>query len=232
MITRSISAFIVMMLMAGTIQALEVKITPDRERVQVIHEDGLVKIQRIQDQNHTIEGGFAKTSRKCPPFCIEPMEVAPGVRTVGELELMDFMEQKLPGEEGLVIDARVTSWHERGTIPGSVNIPFTTFELKPDDPKLIEALRTLGGKPRSDVGGITRSLEGMGFMGGDEKTDFWDFTRAKELVLWCNGPWCGQSPRAINALLKLGYPANKLNYYRGGMQMWQIFGLTTVVPKK
>lgn len=232
MITRSIAAFIVMMLMAGTIQALEVKIRPDRDKVQVIHGDDLVKIQRIQDQNHTIEGGFAKTSRKCPPFCIEPMEVAPGVRTVGELELMEFMEQKLPGEEGLVIDARVTSWHLRGTIPGSINIPFTTFELKPDDPKLIKALRELGGKPRSDVSGITRSLEGMGLMGGDEKTDFWDFTRAKELVLWCNGPWCGQSPRAINALLKLGYPASKLNYYRGGMQMWQIFGLTTVVPKQ
>lgn len=232
MITRTLIALIALMVMTTSVMALEVKITPDREYVQVIHEDGLVKIQRIQDQNHTIEGGFAKTSRKCPPFCIEPNEVAPGVETIGELELMDFMEQKLPGDEGLVIDARVTSWYERGTIPGSVNIPFTTFELKPDDPKLIEALRKLGGKPRNDVSGITRSLENMGLMGGDEKTDYWDFTRAKELVLWCNGPWCGQSPRAIRALLDLGYPASKLHYYRGGMQMWQIFGLTTVVPGK
>ena len=232
MITRTLIALIALMVMTTAVMALEVKITPDREYVQVIHEDGLVKIQRIQDQNHTIEGGFAKTSRKCPPFCIEPNEVAPGVKTIGELELMDFMEQKLPGDEGLVIDARVTSWYERGTIPGSVNIPFTTFELKPDDAKLIEALRKLGGKPRNDVSGITRSLENMGLMGGEEKTDYWDFTRAKELVLWCNGPWCGQSPRAIRALIELGYPASKLNYYRGGMQMWQIFGLTTVVPKK
>jgi rhodanese-related sulfurtransferase len=49
-------------------------------------------------------------------------------------------------------------------------------------------------------------------------------------LLWCNGPWCGQSPRAIRALISLGYPAEKLYYYRGGMQMWQSLGLTTVLP--
>ena len=34
----------------------------------------------------------------------------------------------------------------------------------------------------------------------------------------------------IRALAKLGYPLNRMHYYRGGMQMWQILGLTTVVP--
>ena len=27
-----------------------------------------------------------------------------------------------------------------------------------------------------------------------------------------------------------GYPPDKLRYYRGGMQMWQVLGLTTVIP--
>jgi len=49
-------------------------------------------------------------------------------------------------------------------------------------------------------------------------------------VLWCNGPACGQSPRAIRGLLKVGYPADRIYYYRGGMQMWQLWGLTTVIP--
>lgn len=222
--------FLVVFFLAGPLAALEVQVSEGRDQVQVIHEGELVKIRRIQDLNHQISGGFAKTSRKCPPFCIQPLVVAPGVETVAELELFAFMEDELAGEEGFLIDARVTSWFEKGTIPGSINIPFTVFELKPDDPKLVEALQKLGGKKRTDVSDFSRSLESLGLMGGDKKTDYWDFNQAREVVLWCNGPWCGQSPRAIRALLNLGYPAEKLKYYRGGMQMWQVFGLTTIIP--
>lgn len=222
--------FLVGFALVGPAAALEVQVSEGKDQVQVIHEGKLVKIRRIQDLNHQITGGFAKTSRKCPPFCIQPMVVAPGVETVGELELFAFMEKKLPDEDGYLIDARVTSWFEKGTIPGSINIPFTVFELKPNDPKLVQALQKLGGKKRTDVSDFSRSLESLGLMGGDKKTDYWDFNRAREVVLWCNGPWCGQSPRAIRALLKLGYPAEKIKYYRGGMQMWQVFGLTTVIP--
>ena len=73
--------------------AMEVKLTPSQSHVEVIHNGDVVKVQRIQDQNHHINGGFAKTSRKCPPFCIQPMQVAPGVRTVGELDIFSFMEK-------------------------------------------------------------------------------------------------------------------------------------------
>jgi len=56
----------------------------------------------------------------------------------------------------------------------------------------------------------------------------WDFTDAKILVIYCNGLWCGKSPRMIRKLIKLGYPAQKIKYYRGGMQAWKSVGLTTV----
>ena len=56
------------------------------------------------------------------------------------------------------------------------------------------------------------------------------FKRAKTLVFFCNGPWCGQSPTNIRVLLKHGYPPHKLKYYRGGMQMWESLGLTTIKP--
>jgi hypothetical protein len=42
--------------------------------------------------------------------------------------------------------------------------------------------------------------------------------------------WCGQSPHAIKNLLALGYPAEKIYYYRGGMQAWQSLGLTVHTP--
>lgn len=214
----------------GTGFAMEVKLTPTQGHVEVIHDGDVVKVQRIQDQNHQLNGGFAKTSRKCPPFCIQPMLVAPGVRTVGELDIFGFMEKQLLDGTGLIVDARTSAWHMRGTIPGSINIPFTTFKLDAHESQLIEAMKKLGVRPRGKVNGLARNLEKIGLLSDDLRNDDWDFEGAKELILWCNGPWCGQSPRAINLLIKLGYPAEKLYYYRGGMQMWQLFGLTTVIP--
>ena len=212
-------------------QALDVKLTPEKDYIEVIHQGKLIKVQRIQDQEHKLQGGFAKTSRKCPPFCIQSMEVAPGVKTIGQLEVFDFMVKELLDEKGLIIDARTPAWWQRGTIPGSINIPFNVFTKEDGDPELIEAMEKIGVKRRSEVGGFTRAMEQMGLMGGDLKSDLWDFTDAKSLVMWCNGVWCGQSPRAIHGLLSHGFPPEKILYYRGGMQVWQSLGLTVVVPE-
>lgn len=211
--------------------ALDVKITPDLEVVDVRPPGGQsTQIQRIQDQNNVITGSFAKTSRKCPPFCIQPMRVGPGVSTVGEVEFIEFIQKKLNNGRGVVIDARTEKWHARGTIPGSINLPFTLFTLPADDPRLIEALGKLGVRPAGESEfSVDRMLAKIGLASSANLPD-WDFTNAKDLLLWCNGIWCGQSPRAIRGLTELGYPANKLYYYRGGMQVWQTLGLSTVIP--
>ena len=221
------AALLTMQVMASN---LEVKITQEKPYTVVNHGSELIKVQRIQDTSHTIDGSFAKTSRPCPPFCVNPLNIGDGVATVAELEVIKFMETALQRGDGVMIDSRTPSWHEKGTIPGSVNIPFTVFEKPSDDPELAEVLERLGAKERDDVNVVMRSLEKVGLFSGSQKTDTWDFSEAKQLLLWCNGPWCGQSPRAIRALLSLGYPAEKLYYYRGGMQMWQSLGLTTVLP--
>jgi rhodanese-related sulfurtransferase len=57
-----------------------------------------------------------------------------------------------------------------------------------------------------------------------------DYSQAKTLVMFCNGMWCGQSPNNILNLLKFGYPADKIKWYRGGMQDWEVLGLSTVKP--
>ncbi len=208
-----------------------VKITKDKSYSTVHDGKELIKISRIQDTSHVIDGSFAKTSRPCPPFCITPLSVDKGVTTVAELEVIKFMETSMYRGKGVIIDARTPGWHKKGTIPGSINIPFTTFEKDSNDIELAEIFESLGAVERDNVNSVLRMVEDFGFLGGDQKTEKWDFSDAKELLLWCNGPWCGQSPRAIRALLKAGYPAEKLFYYRGGMQMWQSLGLTTVVPK-
>ncbi len=207
-----------------------VQLDNNRMSIETVHNGQVIKVQRIQDLDHTISGFFAHTSHPCPPHCIEPIQIAPGVKTVGEREVFDFMSNEVINGDGVLVDARLPEWNKKGTIPGSVNIPFTVLEASDNDPRLADALYRLGVNKRGETGLVTRYLERLGFLGGNLKTDHWDFTHAKKLILFCNGPWCGQSPRAIKALLKLGYPADRLAYYRGGMQMWQLYGLTTIVP--
>lgn len=49
---------------------------------------------------------------------VQPLEVAPGVRTVGELELVYFLEQG-----ALLVDSRTSGSLGGRTIPGAVNLP-------------------------------------------------------------------------------------------------------------
>ena len=164
------------------------------------------KIQRVQKEDSYLTNTFALTSRPSPPFFIEPFTVSDGVETFGELEVLDFISKK----KGLFIDARLANWFAKSAIPSAVNIPFKLFLS--ETPEREKILKDLGGE-------YTKSGE-------------WDFTNAKTILLYCNGAWCGQSPTAINALIDLGYPKSKMKYYRGGMQSWQLLGLTTIVPKE
>ncbi len=182
-----------------------VKITPEIPFVEVSHQGTPIQIKRIQDTSNKLIDDFSKTSRPCPPFCIHPMLAAPGVETIGEIELLKFLTTKVKSGQGLLIDARMPKFFNSETIPGSINIPFILFTGE-DSQKIINLL------------------------GVKKKGNKFNFASAKELVLFCNGPWCDQSPRAIKALIKAGYPASKLKYYRGGMQLWKVFSLTTVLP--
>ncbi|HFD11496.1 MAG TPA: rhodanese-like domain-containing protein [Crenotrichaceae bacterium] len=188
---------------------IKVKIAEDIPFVEVNHQGVKVKITRIQDTENKLIDDFSKTSRPCPPFCIHPIEAAPGVRTIGEIELLEFLRTKVASGDGLLIDARMPDWYQSETIPGAVNIPFIIFNKRP--------------------GKRNRILELLGAV--KLKSGQYDFSNVKYLSLFCNGPWCDQSPRAIKGLLKVGYPPEKLAYYRGGMQLWKLFGLTTVLPK-
>lgn len=218
---------------ASNVQALDVNITQNLPFLDVHHGDELIRVQRNQDQSNVLTGGYTKTSRKCPPFCIQPLHVAPGVTTVGELEFMDFIDKKYESGKGVVVDARTPSWHEKGTIPGSINIPFTHFDADQSDEVHTAALAKLGVVKKGAQGGsFLDSIKGMFSGNGGAADSPWNFANAKEVLLWCNGMWCGQSPRAIKGLLALGYPPEKIFYYRGGMQAWQSLGLTVIVPKK
>ena len=190
---------------------LEVKISNDIGFIDVKHKGKEIRIQRTQSPNNLVKPEYANASRKCPPFCIQPHNLGGGVETVGELELLNYLRKISSGDNSiLIIDSRTEDWVSNGTIPGSINIPWTL--LKPEagaDPfQIAEILEKKFG---------VMNIEGL-----------WNFSDVKTLVLFCNGMWCGQSPSNIKTLLRFGYPAEKLKWYRGGMQNWEILGLTVV----
>lgn len=194
----------------GAAPALAVNITAALASVDVMHHGRKVTIMRNQDQCNTVNPGFVQTSRKCPPFCIQPSELAPGVKTIAELEVLYCLQKISNGDASMmVIDSRTKAWVEKGIIPGTVNIPWDTLNIDKSDPAAVRAI-----------------LENQ--LGAKRRDDFWNFDHVKTLVLFCNGPWCGQSSTTIKDLLKIGYPAHKILWYRGGMQDWENLGLTTV----
>jgi len=203
---------IVLLMMANLLFAGEklVNIAPGVGSVTTYDHGVKVNIERIQDPLHRLTDDFTKTSRPCPPFCIQPIAPVEGVHNIEELELIDFIEKKIPAKTGLLIDARLKRWYEAETIPGAINIPFKIVES--NNTKIIGSLLRLLGAKRKDDGSF-------------------DFSGAKELAVFCNGVWCEQSPEFIRGLIKNGYPANKIYYYRSGFQGWKLLGLTTVIHK-
>ncbi len=211
---RIVNVIIMGLLFAGSLFAKEnvvVKITPDIPYLYVNHMGQKVKVARIQDTTHRLTDDYTKTSRECPPFCIHPTKVAEGVDTIAEVEMVRFMKEKVATKKGVVIDARLKSWYELETIPSALNIPYPVMETA-DRKRARKLFSFLGMKV--------------------DKSGKWDFTQAKELAVFCNGVWCDQSHRLINGLLKFGYPAKKIHYYRSGFQGWKLLGLTTVVQKE
>jgi rhodanese-related sulfurtransferase len=192
-----------------------VGITEQHPWVDVIHEGKPVRIQRDPDNFNQIDPDYAMTSRPCPPYCVQPMQLAPGVETIGELELIETLKRITLGADNLlVIDSRDQDWLIRsGIIPGAIHLPWEKLHPAHTDPEAIADILTL-------------------LFGASRTGLLWNFENARTLVFYCNGPWCGQSPTNIKQLLALGYPAHKLKWYRGGMQEWKSLGLTTVPVKQ
>lgn len=163
-------------------------------------------IMRNQTAGNKISALYETTNRGKP----QPMSLGKGVDTLGELEFIEYMKKAQTDETISIIDSRKPGWYDRLRIPGAINVPFTNFETKD--------------------GSIEAMEDDMGVIQKEDGT--LDFSKAKTLALYCNGYWCGQTPGMVKnaefALLKMGYPASKIKYYRGGMQAWTSLGFTVV----
>jgi rhodanese-related sulfurtransferase len=96
--------------------------------------------------------------------------------------------------ETLLVDMREPTDRVLGTIPGSMHIVYTEVAGRMDE----LGCKKVAGK--------------------------WDCAAAKKVLAFCNGPVCPQSPTAILAMTRDGFPADKIYYYRGGMLDWAALG--------
>jgi len=98
----------------------------------------------------------------------------------------------------LIVDMRSAHFFYDETLPLAINVPYTGVSLNLDE------------------------------LGCEEDKGKWDCTDAITSYIFCNGPACTQSPIGIREMIELGFPVEKIYYYRGGMLVWSALGLTTV----
>ncbi len=178
----SVAATFLLLLVSSSVHAEDGLAIRDKEnRITIETEDGAVDITRSKTEAALIGG------------VLQPMVPVPGVTPVGELEVLEALED----QSAKVVDMRTMEWRTQATIPGSIHIPYTE---------------------------VASRLDELGCTGD---TGNWDCSAADKIIAFCNGPACGQSPIAIRAMAREGFPPEKIYYYRGGMQSWIVLGLTT-----
>ena len=175
----------------------------------------------LQVNNKTVwEGHY--TPKTTPEVCkgtlvqtvgkISPMHMAEGIESYGELEVLDFIKRMAKDKTLIMVDSRGSDWYAYDTIPGAINYWFSMVKNPDKYPDEFEFM-----------------LDELGVEQRENGT--YDFSNAKTMLLFCNGPWCGQSPQAIRGYLKIGYPVAKMKWYRGGMHVWKSLSMTTTRSK-
>jgi len=152
---------------------------------------------------------------------LQPMTLSKHIETVGELEvLVHIKKANISPETHILIDARTPQWYKQMTIPTSINLSFNTINYTEDLDEDDFQNKTDYLKYKEDYINMFKILN-------IKKTnDGLDFSQAKSAVFYCNGSWCSQSPKAIMKLINIGYPQEKLLWYRGGLQDWVIYDFT------
>lgn len=170
--------------------------------------------------NNTMLWGGNYAHTKVPESCkstyvhtvgghLFPMYIDEDISTYGELEVLAFMKKMQTDDSMMLIDACKEEFYDYRTIPGAVNMPFHHFkERESFEFEFEQHMRALG-------------------VYINERDDSLDFTKAKTITIFCNGPWCSLSVTMIQALLDIGYPTERINWYRGGMQEWLAAGMTS-----
>jgi rhodanese-related sulfurtransferase len=195
------------------------KNSSDEDKTITIKREKPEECKDVKFDPKTVYGGNGQAAESVNANCkrafvtymgkISPIKFSDKVETYGEVEVLEFMEKAKTNKNLMLVDSRTENWFYHETIPGAVNVPYIYLKQSQYPDEFEEYLGILGVK----------KVNGK-----------YDFSNAKEVLMFCNGAWCGQSPESMKALTAIGYPEEKLKWYRGGMQSWLSLGLTTVKP--
>ena len=195
------------------------KNSKDEEKTVVIKREKKEECKDVGFDPKVVYGGEHQAAESVKADCkrafvtymgkIAPIKYSDKVETFGEVEVLDFIEKAKTDKNMMLVDSRTENWFYHETIPSAVNIPYIYMKQSQYPDEFEEYVEMLGVK----------KVNGK-----------YDFSNAKTILMFCNGAWCGQSPESMKALTAIGYPEEKLKWYRGGMQSWLSLGLTTVKP--
>ena len=190
----------------------------DDEKTILIKRIKTTECKKVEFTPEMILGGNY-ASNKIPKNCkktfvtsvgkISPIKFSKKIDTFGELEVLKFIEDSKSNKNMLLVDSRTTEWFLQQTIPTAINVPYLYLNKSQYSEEFDEMMDLIGVKYVNKA---------------------YDFTNAKELLLFCNALWCGQSPESMKKLINLGYPEEKLNWYRGGIQSWLSLNLPVIQP--
>ena len=146
---------------------------------------------------------------------IQPLYINNKIKTYAEIEVMNFIFTKTlkEPESYILVDSRKKSWFDFKTIPSSVNIPYEDLKYDEDFEE-----------------DFNKAYENLGIKVTDK--NHLDFSNVKTAVFFCNGPWCPISSKSIKYLSSIGYPENKMIWYRGGMASWESLSLSVTKSLK
>lgn len=172
---------------------IDLNITKRLQSIRISYENQKINITRsiksINDKNAYI-------------FYIQPMHID-GIKTVGELEVLNFIKGLKGKEPRLFIDIRKSKEFKFQTIPGAINIPFFMLED--------------GSKYQNEV---------LTLLGGKKEKKRWRFDFVPNLIIFGRGSDDYRTLNAIKTLIKISYPKDKISYYRAGIKGWKGLGLT------
>ena len=163
--------------------------------IKITKELSSIKTKHL-DVNITIQREATAFAPSCPPFCIQKMTIK-GVKTVGEVETLLFIDSLKEKKAKLLVDVRNSLAYKKETIPSSINVPYKMLTSKSHYQK--EVLKLLGL-----------------------------YKYPQTLLIFGESAFSPEASEAIKQLIQLGYPKDKLLYYRGGIQSWKSAGLTLI----
>ena len=207
-------------ILAADLQTTGVEVTLENGKKSVVKREAKPKeCETVAFDPKDVFGGIHQAASSVSENCkrsfvtyfgkISPMKAAENIDTYGEVEVLDFIEKSKNNKNLLLVDTRTENWYNHETIATAVNVPYVYMKKSQYPDEFEEALETFGV---------------------EKKDGKYDFTNAKTLLMFCNAIWCGQSPEAMKELIAIGYPQEKMKWYRGGMQSWLSVGLTTIKP--